>query len=262
MKFSLVSGQRQLAQPNLSGICPNCGRTTHAKCGGLKAWHWAHRTMRDCDSWWEKETEWHLDWKDQFPADWQEIVHHAEDGERHIADVKTHDGWVIEFQHSFIRPEERRSREAFYQALIWVVDGKTRQRDEAKFLRAWANGESHNPLSSKRRISLPEGALLRDWAGSTAHVFFDFGDEETLWWLFPASDDIRAYVFQISRVQFLRVHREINAHGESKFDSLVQNFSAFIADYESPPPVLQPRRLKEISPLPNRTSMIQRKLRL
>ena len=261
MKFSLVSGQRQLAQPGLSGTCPNCGRTTHAKCGELKAWHWAHRTMRDCDSWWEKETEWHLDWKDQFPPDWQEIVHHAEDGERHIADVKTPDGWVLEFQHSIIRPEERRSREAFYQALIWVVDGKKRQRDEAKFLSAWANGEALHPISSKRRINLPKSALLRDWTGSTAHVFFDFGDK-TLWWLFPASDDMRAYVFQVSRDEFLRAQREINVHGESKFDSLVQNFTAFIANYELPPPVLQTRNLKVNFPPPNHTSIIQRRFRL
>ena len=48
---------------------------------------------RFCDPWWENETEWHRAWKDQFPADWQEIVHHAEDGEKHIADVKT-DRWL------------------------------------------------------------------------------------------------------------------------------------------------------------------------
>jgi hypothetical protein len=50
----------------------------------------------------ENETEWHRAWKDQFPPEWQEIVHLAGDGERHIADVKTGDGWVIEFQHSYI----------------------------------------------------------------------------------------------------------------------------------------------------------------
>lgn len=122
--------------------------------------------------------------------------------------------------------------------------------------------EPRNRLSSKRKINLPKGALLRDWAGRTAHVFFDFGDKRTLWWLFPASDDMRAYVFKIAREEFLRVHREINAYGESKFDSLVKNFTAFIADYESPPSATQTRKLKEIFPLPNRTLMTQRKFRL
>jgi len=39
-------------------------------------------------------------------------VHRAEDGEKHIADVKTYHGRVIEFQHSYLKPVERRSRQA------------------------------------------------------------------------------------------------------------------------------------------------------
>lgn len=262
MKCALVNGQRQEALPNLSGECPACFHAMVAKCGEVRIWHWAHKGHRRCDPWWENETEWHRAWKNQFPADWQEIVHPTEEGERHIADVKTHDGWVIEFQHSNIRPDERRSREAFYQSLIWVVDGTRREKDAAQFLRVWANGESRDPLSSKRRTSRPEGALLRDWAGGGAHVFFDFGDERTLWWLFPASDNMRAYLQCISRAQFVRIHREKNAHGPSEFDSLVQNFGAFIAQYEPPPPTSQPRWLTESPPHPNRRLMIRRKFRL
>jgi hypothetical protein len=26
------------------------------KCGQLKVWHWAHRSTRSCDPWWENET--------------------------------------------------------------------------------------------------------------------------------------------------------------------------------------------------------------
>lgn len=205
---------------------------------------------------------WHRAWKDQFPADWQEIVHHAEGGERHIADVKTHDGWVIEFQHSNIKPDERKSREAFYQSLIWVVDGVRRERDFTQFSRAWYSGESHTPLSSKRRISLPTGALLRDWAGSRAHVFFDFGNECELWWLFPESDERRAYIQCISRAQFIRIHREKNAHWPNEFESLVANFHAFIAPYETPPQAPRPQKLTELPPNPNRTLMLRRRFRL
>ena len=39
-------------------------------------------------------------WKNQFPTEWQEIIQRGNTGEKHIADVKTKDGWVIEFQHS------------------------------------------------------------------------------------------------------------------------------------------------------------------
>src|SRR5438309_2635532 len=198
MRFALVNGQRQEAQPNVSGECPACGRPMVAKCGEVRLRHWAHKGRLLCDPWWENETEWHRAWKNQFPAEWQEIVHRAGDGERHIADVKTGDGWVFEFQHSHIEPEERRCREAFYKSMIWVVDGMRRARDVAQFSRAWAAGESRYPLVEKRRISSPKGALLEEWAGSRAHVFFDFGDERALWWLFPASDGMRAYVHQIS----------------------------------------------------------------
>ncbi len=88
--------------------------------------------------------------------------------------MKTGDDWVIEFQHSYIKPEERRSREAFYPKLVWVVDGLRRKRDEAGLQRAWE--ESVTPFGANapvRQVWSQEGALLRDWAGSRAHVFFD-----------------------------------------------------------------------------------------
>ena len=258
MRFALVNGQRQEAQPALSGECPSCRSPMVARCGEVRSWHWAHRGQRVCDPWWENETVWHRAWKDQFPADWQEIVHHAEDGERHIADVKTRDGWVVEFQHCHIRPDERRSREAFYEGLIWVVDGTRRSRDVAQFARAWANGHEPVPLLNKRRIDSPVGALLRDWAGSHAHVFFDFNNGRELWWLFPESDDTRAYVQPISRPQFVRSLRDT---GLNTFDSLVNNFRAFVARYEPPAPTPRPRRVKETPPLPNRLPRIRRHFR-
>ncbi|MBK8202524.1 MAG: hypothetical protein IPK68_09510 [Bdellovibrionales bacterium] len=104
MKYALVEGKREDAQPGLSGECPGCGRPVVEKCGELKISHWAHIGKRICDPWWENETEWHRTWKGHFPKQWQEFVHRAEDGERHIADVKTDQGYIIEFQHSHIRP--------------------------------------------------------------------------------------------------------------------------------------------------------------
>jgi competence protein CoiA len=86
-----------------------------AKCGEVKIWHWAHQGRRFCDPWWENETEWHRKWKAEFPDAWQEIIHRADDGTKHVADIKTEHGWASEFQHSSIRPEERRSRDAFYE---------------------------------------------------------------------------------------------------------------------------------------------------
>ena len=193
-----------------------------AKCGEVRVWHWAHRARRNCDPWWENETEWHRSWKARFPEDWQEILHRAADGERHRADVKTAHGWALEFQHSFIKPEERRSREAFYAKLMWVVDGTRRKRDKAQLLKAFEESTPDIRYSRMRRVSSGKGALLRDWVVSTVHVFFDFGDEQKLWWLSPASDTTRAYVMPVSVSEFLEIHRQIDGDGADRFDRMAQ----------------------------------------
>src|SRR5262245_61579053 len=142
MKFALVNGQRQEAQPNLSGECRACGNPMVARCGKVRVWHWAHKGTFLCDPWWEweHEGEWHRAWKAEFPDAWQEVIHPVDNGTKHIADIETEHGWVIELQHSPISPEERRSRDAFYRQLVWVVDGTRRKRDAGQFARAWSDG--------------------------------------------------------------------------------------------------------------------------
>jgi competence protein CoiA len=208
MKYALVNGQRQEAQPNLSGGCPSCASPMVAKCGErrLRVWHWAHLAKRVCDTWWENETEWHRAWKGQFPADWQEIVHPAENGEKHIADVKTDQGWVLEFQHSHLDPEERRARDAFYPKLVWVVDGARRKRDQPQFSRAFEQGTAVPCNVPLRTVFSDECALLREWCGSRAPVFFDFGEAVPLWCLLPGNANGKAYVGPFSRASFIELH--------------------------------------------------------
>jgi hypothetical protein len=95
-----------------------------AKCGEQKRWHWAHHRTTNCDPWWENETPWHRRWKSYFPEDWREVLHEAPSVEKHIADVKTPNGIVFEFQNSPMQTEELRSRENFYGQVIWVVNGE------------------------------------------------------------------------------------------------------------------------------------------
>jgi len=205
-----------------------------ARCGEVRVWHWAHRGRRHCDSWWENEKEWHRNWKGQFPVDWQEIIHHADDGERHIADVKTNDGWVIEFQHSYIKPEERRFRERFYPKLVWVVDGLRRKKDAAGFQRAWEEGNYPTNANLRgRKVWRHEGALLRDWVGSSAHIFFDFGDEKSLWWLSPSADDTWVYVARVFRAEFIESHKQTGAQGVRDFDSFVGDLIKLDPDFDS-----------------------------
>ena len=110
MKLADIEGNDREAQPGLTGKCRDCGHAMVAKCGQHRVWHWAHRKSKDCDPWWEQETEWHRSWKNQFPVAWQEIGHTAQSGERHRADVKTETGLVLEFQYSALSVAERVSR--------------------------------------------------------------------------------------------------------------------------------------------------------
>jgi competence protein CoiA len=124
MQYALVDGLRCEAVPGGRGLCPACGAAMIAKCGPRILHHWAHAGRRDCDPWWENETEWHRAWKNLFPAECREISHVAADGEIHRADIKTPTGIVIEVQHSAMTDAERQAREAFYGNLVWVIDGR------------------------------------------------------------------------------------------------------------------------------------------
>ncbi|ANL42362.1 competence protein CoiA [Rhizobium phaseoli] len=195
MKFALVDGIRQEATPGVRGTCPGCGSPTLAKCGLKRLHHWAHVSTAVCDRWWEPETEWHRAWKNLFPTEWQEIRHVAIDGEVHIADVKSTNGKVLEFQHSAITPQERASREAFYGSMLWIVNGNRLKRDLSSFREAFLNAPSVGSETEARAWLLSDraAAIIERWRGGRCAVFLDFGDAEfpldwipstrVLWWL-------------------------------------------------------------------------------
>jgi competence protein CoiA len=124
MEFALVDGQRHRAEPKLEGTCPLCSKKMISKCGTKVVWHWAHLGRKHCDLWWENETEWHRSWKECFPTDWHEKIHFDSNGEKHVADVKTPAGTVLEFQNSAMSPDELQAREQFYGNMVWVVNGR------------------------------------------------------------------------------------------------------------------------------------------
>jgi competence protein CoiA len=124
MQYSLVNGERIEAHPNLVGRCICCNKPTYSACGKIFAWHWRHKNKRHCDAGWEPETNWHREWKSRFPEEWREIIHYdTETNEKHIADIKTDKGVIIEFQNSPISFDELTSPEQFYKTLVWVVNG-------------------------------------------------------------------------------------------------------------------------------------------
>ena len=186
MKYALSLNDKIEATPEVRGTCPCCGSDMVAKCGTQKVWHWAHKGKRECDHWWENETEWHRDWKNKFPKEWQEVVHFTDDGEKHIADVKTPDGLVIEFQHSAISPKEIRLRTAFYERVIWVVDGRRLKKDFEKFdsrpfIFPWRKLNYPNFT----QIHLPHNAFpsYKRWNFLTTPVLFDWGAVKSEYWI-------------------------------------------------------------------------------
>lgn len=87
MKYALVNDVKAEATPGTKGVCPVCGSEMTPKCGTKIMHHWAHKTNRACDPWWENETPWHRAWKNHFPKEWQEVIQwDPQTGEKHISD--------------------------------------------------------------------------------------------------------------------------------------------------------------------------------
>src|SRR5262245_28172785 len=210
---------------------------------------------RTCDHWWEPETKWHRDWKNHFPKDRQEVIHTAGNGERHIADVKTESGVVLEFQGSHLRRDERESRESFYQNMVWVVDALKRVRDRPEFLKSLGKAAilKLKPLV----ISLPsnQGALLRDWSASRAPVFFDFGDP-ILWRLNHRSPDGKAYLSPVLKTGFLNAYVKGQGLKGMSYRAAAKCFPALLDallanrafKHQAPLPPIQPPRYERKAP--------------
>lgn len=200
MKYALLNEKKTEAQPGLKGTCSYCQSETVAKCGRVKIWHWAHKSKLTCDAWWENETEWHRKWKNHFPTDWQEKVHvDSVSGEKHIADIKTDKELVIEFQHSAIKPDEIKSREAFYKNMVWVVDGMRLKRDYPRFCKGM---DGREPFFKGFFLSADPGECFpTSWLTSSVPVYFDF-QRDALWVLFPAVEGY-AVIAGVPREQFI-----------------------------------------------------------
>lgn len=197
MKFAIVDNVRREAEPGIKGRCPVCNAECIAKCGQFKINHWAHKSKHNCDNWWESETPWHRKWKDKFPKEWQEVIDYdLETGEKHIADVRTDTGLVIEFQHSAIKPEEQKAREKFHKTMLWVVDGTRCPSWWKRFTSETWHGNRilRSSFFTGAGMCLPE-----IWQDSSVGVVFDFlgdndinnpdGPKDKLYCLLPNSDE-------------------------------------------------------------------------
>lgn len=191
MKYAIFENTKIEATKGATGICPICHSELISKCGVVKINHWAHKKIRNCDSWWENETEWHRSWKNNFPIDWQEIICYDElTGEKHIADVRTNYNLVMEFQHSHIDPKERLSREKFYRNMVWIVDGTRLTRDYSRFLKGSKEIYSMQ-IPGYYHVKFPYECFPSAWLGSFVPVIFDFKGMDSI----DDRNDLRNYLY-------------------------------------------------------------------
>ena len=217
MRYALINAERHEAEPRLVGTCPGCAQAMIAKCGDQRIHHWAHKGMRVCDPWWEPETPWHRAWKREFDDAWQEVILHDELAEKHIADVRTDHGLVLEFQHSHISPLERQSREAFYRNMAWIVDGTRRKRDLPRFIDGHRSLRP-TPWRGIYATPFPQVCFPSDWLDRAVPVFFDFAGMEPLdqragierrllWGLLPGRADGHAVIVALARQRLVLAAR-------------------------------------------------------
>ena len=218
MKWALVDGQRSLATPGLTGACPGCGGEVVAKCGEVLQWHWAHRAS-ECDPWSEPESEWHIGWKNRFPAEWQERVMG-----NHRADVLTPRG-VIEFQKSSISTKEIREREQFYRRMIWVVDASefnvyvSTSVYRKRYMKASPPPDLFSPERNAyqrkmseytRRMTEFETYLgwswpRKSWLEARKAIFLDLGDDDIFQIKWIGRDAGMLRCKKISKVRFIEL---------------------------------------------------------
>lgn len=212
MKYALVNNKKVEASKGVAGICQVCGSELIPKCGEIKIHHWSHKSKSNCDTWWENETEWHREWKNRFPDSWQEtILNDINTGEKHIADVRTEDGFVLEFQYSRINIKEQESRERFYRRMVWVLNGVRRKTDYKRFYEGLQDF-----ISTKQRgiffVPFPDECFPSSWVDKTIPVFFDFEGvpdsdpritKNAVWGLLPGRQKGKAITLCVSKDQFV-----------------------------------------------------------
>lgn len=236
MKMALVNGERREAVKDLMGVCEGCKQQVIPICGLKRVWHWRHKVDCECDRWWENEGPWHRAWKDNFPKECQEIIIRKHETEEwHRADVQTKDGYILEFQHSLLKADDRQARNIFYgEKLVWVVDGLRRPADKAQFdeFLSYARPINNSSQILSLHPFIEQCSILKEWSDCHSLVFFDFGSAVPLWCLLPRSKKGNHYAVEYSRQSFIDLHN--NSLNGKAFSDLIAHLYATVFVHEYP----------------------------
>lgn len=221
MLYAKVDGVKATASPKLVGHCFYCESKMIPKCGKIKQWHWSHSRIAICDTWTQPETEWHRNWKSIFGKDNSEIII-IQNGKKHIADVKTKNGTVIEFQNSKISYDTVVTREQFYgENMIWIINAinyKTnftvKDNDFEVFDTYTPEFEKYakiNGFSTKYKPDSDIDSYLRfswkkppeSWTASKRKVYLDFGTEN-LFCVASGMGKVQGIGYEMSKIDFIK----------------------------------------------------------
>ena len=139
MQFALnEKNERINIKDAISGekyCCPCCKSLLIQKKGTLMIWHYAHKSLDNCISYYDNKGEWHRQMQDLFPEKNREIFE-CFGKYRHIYDVLTDNGTIIEFQHSPLSVDDfrKRTKDYVFRSIayktprpIWVFDYTERE---------------------------------------------------------------------------------------------------------------------------------------
>lgn len=158
--FPFRTGQR--------ATCGVCKSDVISKCGEIIKWHWSHLVDRNCDTWYEHLTPWHIQWQDllknfrvatiEVPIEKWGVIHRA--------DAVLPDGRVFELQHSGISPEQIRERELYYgEKMVWIFDARDAFENSRIDLRKKGERDTFRWKQPKKSI-----------AYASRKVFLDLGE--------------------------------------------------------------------------------------
>jgi len=173
MEFAISeNNERIVATPGANAFCELCGETMIPKCGPIKIHHWAHKSKRNCDPWWEPETDWHRNWKNLVDANLREKVI-VKNGVKHRADIQLLSGIVVELQNSPLSIDERCERETFYEKMLWII-----HLPNAKITDIEPSEE--NDFFCDISVQIKN---INEWIYCAPHsspIFLDFGDKDKI----------------------------------------------------------------------------------
>lgn len=230
MQFGIDENNHRI-KPIFSGQktnCPLCGGTLIGKCGDIYTWHWQHTNNRECDPWKEHETLWHRNWKSKFPEEQREIII-VKENEKHIADVRTSKGVIIEFQNSSISTDTIRIREQFYDNIIWVINAASFSHNINKFsavkskLRQFENDSTYSINLIDRHYTESIEEINNELTKMSTKKDIN---EESIYKKYIESEELKDYTFQID----LLFNSIIQAIKNRRFNAVLYRFGSDIKE--------------------------------